>query len=48
MEKALADAMRAAGYRVMNDVKSGKPLDEVRFAGVRKTFAKSFPGLAED
>lgn len=46
MEKALADLMEAAGYRVMNKVKCRKTLDAVRFAKVRRAFARAFHALA--
>jgi hypothetical protein len=38
LEKALAEAMAAAGYRVLNDVPCGKPLDSELFAAVRAAF----------
>ncbi len=43
MEKALAEAMTAAGYVLLNTVKSRKRLDQVRFSAVRAAFAKAFP-----
>jgi hypothetical protein len=46
MEKALAQAMTAAGYEVMNKVDSRKALDAERFGEVRAGFAKAFPMLA--
>ena len=45
MEKALAEAMCAAGYRVLNDVKCRKPLDEEQFGPVLTAFAAHFPRL---
>ncbi|MCX6842877.1 MAG: hypothetical protein NTX53_11405 [candidate division WOR-3 bacterium] len=45
MEKALADSMQAAGYDVMNVVKSRKALDARLFAQVRRAFAAEFPKL---
>lgn len=45
MEKALANAMRHAGYNVVNDVACTKPLDAARFATVREAFATHFPRL---
>jgi hypothetical protein len=45
MEKALAQAMCAAGYDVLNSVKCRVPLDQVAFAAVRKAFEESFPKL---
>lgn len=45
LEKALADALRGAGYRVLNTVACRKPLDEVLFASVRTAFAADFPAL---
>lgn len=46
MEKALAELLASAGLKVMNTVKSRKPLDEARFAQVRAAFARVFPQLA--
>lgn len=46
MEKALAELMKAAGCKVMNEVKCRKPLDAARFAEVRAVFEQAFPGLA--
>lgn len=45
MEKALADAMQAAGYRVMNTVACRKPLDVKLFDDVRSAFTVHFPEL---
>lgn len=45
MEKALAEAMCAAGYSVLNQVKCRKPLDQELFAEVRQAFAEKFPNL---
>jgi hypothetical protein len=45
MEKALAEAMMLAGYQVMNEVASRKPLDAFRFAEVQALFAATFPAL---
>jgi len=45
MERALAEAMTAAGYAVMNTVASHKALDAARFAEVRAAFARAFPIL---
>ena len=45
LEKALAEAMAAAGYVVMNTVKSRHPVDAGMFAGVRAAFGVEFPGL---
>ncbi len=47
MEKALAEAMTASGYQVMNVVRSRKPLDTRRFTKVRAAFAMSFPNLMQ-
>ena len=47
MEKALAEALKAAGGQVMNRVVSRKPLDTARFAEVRAAFATAFPHLVE-
>lgn len=46
MEKALAEALNAAGCLVMNRVVSRKRLDAARFMQVRKVFAGAFPQLA--
>ena len=46
MEKALADLLALAGLKVMNTVKSRKPLDKARFAQVRAAFARALPQLA--
>lgn len=45
LEKALEEAMRAAGYDVMNIVRCLKPLDSEMFAGIRAAFAADFPAL---
>jgi len=45
LEKALAEAMSAAGYEVMNTVKCRKPLDDAMFDRVRSAFAEEFPRL---
>ena len=45
LEKALADAMREAGYNVINVVYGRKPLDAKRFASVRSIFSGYFPAL---
>lgn len=45
IEKALADAMVAAGYKVVNAVHCRKRLDRARFAAVRDAFSKEFPKL---
>lgn len=46
MEKALAEAMKTAGYRVMNSVKSRMLLDLQRLDTVLAAFAIPFPALA--
>jgi hypothetical protein len=45
LEKALADALKGAGYEVMNTVHCRKPLDVELFAGVRAAFSAHFPKL---
>lgn len=45
LEKALAEAMAAAGYHVMNPVHCRMPLDVELFATVRAAFAQHFPRL---
>ncbi len=47
LEKALAEAMAAAGCEVMNTVKCRMPLDEALFARVRTAFGAEFPLLGE-
>jgi hypothetical protein len=46
LEKALAEALTAAGYDVMNTVYCRKPLDARLFAKVQAAFAAHFPSLA--
>jgi hypothetical protein len=46
LEKALADAMRQAGYTVMNIVHCRKVVEADRFAEVLAAFASYFPALA--
>ncbi len=46
MEKALAELLASVGLKVMNTVKSRKPLEEARFAQVRAAFAGALPQLA--
>lgn len=48
MEKALADAMSIAGYRVLNDVHCKKVLNESQFQLVLDAFASRFPLLASN
>lgn len=48
IEKALAEAMAAVGYDVMNIVRSRKPLDRLMFAEVLAAFAVEFPRLQVD
>lgn len=45
VEKALADAMTAAGYNVINEVNCRIALNAEMFAGVRDAFAKHFSRL---
>jgi hypothetical protein len=45
MEKALAEAMCAAGYMVLNEVNCRKTLDEDMFAIVLEAFREKFPKL---
>jgi hypothetical protein len=45
LEKALADALRAADYQVINTVNCRKPIDAALLAGVLAAFAVHFPGL---
>jgi len=46
MEKELANLLKAAGYSVLNDVKSRKALDENAFRPVVAAFVEHFPNLA--
>ncbi len=46
LEKALADAMHAAGYEVLNEVKSRKVLDPELWRTVVAVFRRSFPKLS--
>ena len=46
LEKALADALKEAGYEVMNTVHCRKPLDVAIFARVRAAFTAYFPDLS--
>ncbi len=45
LEKALADAMHAAGYDMLNEVKSRKALDQKLWREVAGTFGKHFRRL---
>jgi hypothetical protein len=45
LEKALATAMREAGYNVINIVNCRMPLDGRLFADCRAAFADEFPKL---
>lgn len=45
VEKELADAMNEAGYDVLNEVHSRKPLDQKLWLQVKKAFAVDFPKL---
>lgn len=45
LEKALADALRAAGYDVVNTVHCRKALDAALWQQVRTAFAQHFPAL---
>lgn len=45
LKKALADALKEAGYAVMNTVHCRKPLDVELFSSVRAAFAAHFPAL---
>ena len=45
LEKALADAMHAAGYEMLNEVKCRKALDQKLWREVAGTFRKHFPRL---
>lgn len=45
IEKKVAEDLKAAGYDVMNTVRSNAPLDEGLYAQVRPPFATEFPNL---
>jgi hypothetical protein len=45
LEKALAGAMRSAGYQVINEVPCHMTLDDGLFATVRAAFSQHFPRL---
>ena len=45
LEKELADAMHAAGYDVLNEVKCRKPLDQDLWHAVMAAFQEHFPKL---
>ncbi len=45
LEKGLADALRTAGYNILNQVNCKKPLDEGMFAAVRIAFGEHLPKL---
>ena len=45
LEKKLAEALKSAGYDVLNSVRDRHPLDAGRWAEVREAFAAHFPGL---
>jgi hypothetical protein len=46
LEKALGDAMRSAGYLVINKVPCRMALDDELFATVRAAFSQHFPRLS--
>lgn len=48
LEKALAEAMTAAGYEVMNTVNCRTKLDVEAFASVRAAFAAHFTQLTAE
>ncbi len=45
LEKALADALKEAGYEVMNTLRCRKPLDVDLFTSVQTAFGAHFPEL---
>jgi len=45
LEKALCDAMTAAGYGVLNEVKCQKTIDPEKWNEVRRAFIRRFPRL---
>lgn len=46
LEKGLCNALHAAGYRVLNEVRSRHPIDESMMADVRNAFSGKFEKLA--
>ena len=48
LEKALADAMAAAGYNLLNTVKCRMPLDQKQFEDVKAAFSARFPMLQQE
>jgi hypothetical protein len=47
LERELCDHMVQSGYKVMNVVKSRKPLNQTLWNDVRLEFSKQFPNLVE-
>jgi len=47
LEKALAESLKEAGYRLLNTVRCRRPLDEGRWAKVKDEFSAVFPKLKE-
>ena len=45
LEKELRDALHTAGYRVLNEIKSRHPIDELLMAEVLKAFSGQFSRL---
>jgi hypothetical protein len=45
VEKQLAEDLAAAGYTIMNEVRSRMPLDRVLYQSVQQAFAVEFPRL---
>ena len=45
LERKLAEDLKAAGYDVMNTVRSNAVLDEALYEQVRAAFARELPGL---
>jgi len=46
LEKALAEAMKGAGYKVINPVQSRAPIDLALFEDVKNAFASHFKNLS--
>ena len=46
LEKGLCDALQRAGYRMLNEVKSRKPTDDLLMRKILSAFATRFVKLA--
>jgi hypothetical protein len=48
LEKGLRDALQTAGYRLLNEVKSRRPIDELKMSEVLNAFAGRFSRLGDE